>query len=65
MSARADRTPRWQSQLATRGAVRSHARMLAHITPLEAPIVWLAFAVGAALGSLATWFVMNRRTARD
>jgi uncharacterized membrane protein YoaK (UPF0700 family) len=39
--------------------------MLAHITALEAPIVWLAFAVGAALGSLATWFVLHRREARS
>lgn len=39
--------------------------MLAHITPLEAPVVWFAFAAGAALGAFATWFLMNRRTARS
>lgn len=65
MSARAAGAPRGKSQLATRGAARSHAHMLAHITALEAPIVWLAFAVGAALGSLATWFVLHRREARS
>ncbi|MFY9345045.1 MAG: hypothetical protein WAT39_21320 [Planctomycetota bacterium] len=37
--------------------------MFAHITPLEAPIVWLAFAAGIALGAVATWFVLTRRTA--
>ena len=39
--------------------------MFAHITPLEAPIVWFAFAVGAVLGGLGTWFVMTRRSARS
>jgi hypothetical protein len=40
--------------------------MLAHITPLEAPIVWLAFAAGIALGAFSTWRVMSRRNpARD
>ena len=38
--------------------------MLAHLTPLEAPIVWLAFALGAAAGAVTTWFVVGRRTAR-
>ena len=28
--------------------------MFAHITPLEAPIVWLAFAAGIALGARST-----------
>lgn len=37
--------------------------MLAHITPLEAPIVWLAFAAGVALGAAATWFLLTRRAA--
>lgn len=45
----------WAEPLAT------VARMFAHITPLEAPIVWVAFAVGAALGALTTWFVLSRR----
>ena len=38
--------------------------MLAHITPLEAPIVWFAFAAGAALGGFAVWFLMSRRATR-
>jgi hypothetical protein len=38
-------------------------RMFAHITPLEAPIVWLAFAVGIATGALATYFLLHRRAA--
>lgn len=38
--------------------------MFAHITPLEAPIVWFAFVAGALLGALATWFVMHRRAQR-
>jgi hypothetical protein len=49
--------------LAGGSPARSHGRMLAHITPLEAPIVWLAFAAGIALGAFATWFVMNKRAA--
>ena len=39
--------------------------MFAHLTPLEAPIVWLAFAAGAAAGALVTWFVLRRRPARS
>ena len=37
---------------------------LAHLTPLEAPIVWLAFAAGLAAGIVATYAVMRRRAAR-
>jgi len=37
--------------------------MIAHITPLEAPIVWLAFAAGIALGAFGTWFLLQRRAA--
>jgi hypothetical protein len=37
--------------------------MVAHLTPLEAPIVWIAFAAGALLGAFAAWFVMQRRAA--
>jgi hypothetical protein len=37
--------------------------MLAHLTPLEAPIVWLAFAAGIAVGALAAWFLLQRRAA--
>lgn len=37
------------------------AAMVAHLTPLEAPIVWIAFAAGALAGAFATWFFMQRR----
>lgn len=37
--------------------------MLAHITPLEAPIVWFAFAAGLLLGSGLTVWVLRRRPA--
>jgi hypothetical protein len=56
------------SSLAGRAASRSDANMLtlfAHITPLEAPILWFAFAAGIAVGAFATWFVMSRRAARS
>jgi hypothetical protein len=39
--------------------------MFAHITPLEAPIVWLAFAAGIAVGALATWFLLHKRAVRS
>lgn len=55
------------SSLASRMASRSDATMLtllAHITPLEAPILWFAFAAGIAVGAFATWFVMSRRAAK-
>lgn len=35
--------------------------MFAHITPLEAPIVWLAFAAGIAVGAFATWYLLAKR----
>jgi hypothetical protein len=35
--------------------------MFAHITPLEAPILWLAFAAGAAAGAAVMWVVMKKR----
>lgn len=38
--------------------------MFAHITPLEAPIVWFAFAAGLALGAFATWYVLGKRTSQ-
>jgi hypothetical protein len=38
--------------------------MLAHLTPLEAPIVWFAFALGAAAGAATTWLLVSRRAAR-
>jgi hypothetical protein len=38
--------------------------MLAHLTPLEAPLVWLAFAAGVALGAFATWFAMHRHASQ-
>lgn len=37
--------------------------MFAHITPLEAPIVWVAFAAGIATGVLATLLLLRRRAA--
>ncbi len=36
--------------------------MFTHITPLEAPIVWFAFAAGIAVGAFATWFLLQKRT---
>jgi len=39
--------------------------MFAHITPLEAPIVWFAFAAGIALGALGTFLLMQRATRRN
>lgn len=38
--------------------------MLAHITPLEAPVVWFAFAAGLVLGIVATFTVMRRLAQR-
>jgi len=37
--------------------------MLTHLTPTEAPVVWLAFAAGLAVGLTAAFLV--RRRARD
>jgi len=37
--------------------------MLAHITALEAPVVWFAFAAGLALGIAGTVAVLRRRAA--
>ncbi|HEX6811752.1 MAG TPA: hypothetical protein VF384_09030 [Planctomycetota bacterium] len=37
--------------------------MLAHITALEAPIVWFAFAAGLVLGIVGTVAVMRRHAA--
>jgi hypothetical protein len=39
--------------------------MFAHLTPLEAPILWLAFAAGIAVGAFATWFLLHKRPASD
>jgi hypothetical protein len=39
-------------------------RMFAHLTALEAPIVWLAFAAGLCTGALATFVLLHRRAAR-
>ena len=36
--------------------------MLAHLTPLEHPFLWLAFAAGLACGILGT-LIANRRSA--
>jgi hypothetical protein len=49
--------------LAARPPGRSHGRMFAHITPLEAPILWLAFAAGAAAGAAVMWVVLKKRAA--
>ncbi len=38
--------------------------MLAHLTPLEAPLVWLAFGAGIAAGVAVTWTVMRVRAAK-
>lgn len=38
--------------------------MLAHITPLEAPIVWFAFAAGLVLGIVGTFVMMRRQAQR-
>lgn len=38
--------------------------MFAHITPLEAPIVWFAFAAGIAVGAFATFLLLHRRAAQ-
>lgn len=35
--------------------------LLAHLTPLETPIVWLALLTGVALGSLGTLLALRRR----
>jgi hypothetical protein len=37
--------------------------LLAHLTPLEAPIVWLAFVAGIAVGA-AAMFLLHRRAAK-
>lgn len=39
--------------------------LLAHITPLEAPVVWLAFAGGLVLGILGTLTVLRRKAQRE
>ena len=41
---------------------RSDGYMFAHITPLEAPIVWLAFAAGVALGAFGMYLLTQRST---
>ena len=35
--------------------------MLAHLAPLEAPIVWLAFAAGVVAGIAATLLTVRRK----
>lgn len=57
-----------ETGLALPATARSHAPMLsmfAHLTPLEAPIVWLAFAAGLVAGIAATYAVMRRRIAKQ
>ncbi len=38
--------------------------MPAHLTPLEMPIVWIAFALGLVIGA-AAMLVLRRNAARD
>jgi len=38
--------------------------LFAHLTPLEAPIVWLALFTGVVLGSVGTLLVVRRRNVR-
>jgi hypothetical protein len=38
--------------------------MLAHLTPLEMPVVWIAFALGLVVGA-ATMLLLRRRAAKD
>lgn len=38
--------------------------MLAHLTPLEAPLFWLAFAAGIAVGAALTLLFVHRRATR-
>jgi hypothetical protein len=44
-------------------ATASMRSMFAHITALEAPIVWLAFAAGIAVGAFAAFLLLHRRAA--
>ena len=37
--------------------------MIAHLTPLEMPVVWLAFALGIAVGAMGA--ILLRRKASD
>jgi hypothetical protein len=39
--------------------------MLAHLTALEAPIVWFAFAAGLVLGIAGTIAVRRRQSAKS
>lgn len=52
-------------QLASAPRPRSDAPMLLHLTPLEAPIVWIAFAAGVAMGAVGTFLLMARRFRRS
>lgn len=50
--------------LAWRARDRSDDGMLAHLTPLEAPLLWVAFAAGVAVGALGM-FVFKQRASRS
>jgi hypothetical protein len=39
--------------------------MLAHLTPVEMPVVWIAFAIGAAVGSGLTLLLRRPRHVRE
>jgi hypothetical protein len=45
-------------------ALQLRAMMLAHLTPLEMPIVWIAFALGLAIGA-GSMVLLRRRAAKD
>lgn len=38
---------------------------LAHLTPLETPLVWLALLTGVALGCIGTLLAVRRRGTRS
>lgn len=42
-------------------AAYSGPTMFAHLTPLEAPVIWLAFGAGLAVGIVGTWLTLRRR----
>lgn len=37
--------------------------MFAHLTPLEAPVLWFTFFAGTAVGAAVAWFLLRRRAA--
>lgn len=53
------------SLLARRAPDRSDAHMLAHMTLLEAPTIWLVFTAGIIIGAATTYFLMQRTLKRS